>query len=143
MRSRSVRRWLPAGPAGVALSGLLVVGGLALLALLAPVVLPGSPTEIAKDLAMRAPTLAEPFGMDDLGRSVLSRVVHAYRVSLGVALGSVALALVNGSVGVVVAPRGRLSTVLTFEIRRGKIAEIDVLTDPARLRQLHLAVLEA
>ena len=96
MRSRSLRRWLPAGPAGVALSGLLVVGGLALLALLAPVVLPGSPTEIAKDLAMRAPTLAEPFGMDDLGRSVLSRVVHAYRVSLGVALGSVALALVIG-----------------------------------------------
>ncbi len=25
--------------------------------------------------------------MDDLGRSVLSRVVHAYRVSLGVAVG--------------------------------------------------------
>ena len=34
--------------------------------------------------------------MDDLGRSVLSRVVHAYRVSLGVAVGSVALALVVG-----------------------------------------------
>ena len=96
MTPRGARRWLPAGPAGVALSGLLVVGGLTLLALLAPVVLPGSPTEIAKDLAMRAPTLAEPFGMDDLGRSVLSRVVHAYRVSLGVALGSVALALVIG-----------------------------------------------
>ena len=86
----------PAGPARVALSGLLVVGGLALLALVAPMVLPGSPTEIAKDLAMRAPTVAEPFGMDDLGRSVLSRVVHAYRVSLGVALASVALALVIG-----------------------------------------------
>jgi peptide/nickel transport system permease protein len=96
MRSRSARRWLPAGPAAVALSGLLVIGALALLALLAPVVLPGSPTEIAKDLAMRAPTLAEPFGMDDLGRSVFSRVAHAYRVSLGVALGSVALALVVG-----------------------------------------------
>ena len=54
----------------------------------------------------------------------------------------VALALVNGSVGVVVAPRGRLSTVITFKIRRGKIVEMDVLTDPARLRQLHLAVLE-
>ena len=39
---------------------------------------------------------AEPFGMDDLGRSVLSRVVHAYRVSLGVALASVALALAGG-----------------------------------------------
>jgi peptide/nickel transport system permease protein len=40
--------------------------------------------------------------MDDLGRSVLSRVVHAYRVSLGVALGSVALALaVGGALGLV------------------------------------------
>jgi hypothetical protein len=32
--------------------------------------------------------------------------------------------------------------VITFKIRRGKIAEIDVLADPERLRQLHLAVLE-
>ena len=41
-------------------------------------------------------------GMDDLGRSVLTRVVHAYRVSLGVALVSVTLALaVGGPLGVV------------------------------------------
>jgi len=93
-----VRQWIrvPAGPRGVALTGLAVVLTLALVAMLAPAVVPGSPTEISKDLALRAPTLAEPFGMDDLGRSVLSRVVHAYRVSLGVALGSVALALVLG-----------------------------------------------
>jgi RNA polymerase sigma factor (sigma-70 family) len=51
------------------------------------------------------------------------------------------LALVNGAVGVVVAPRGRLSRVVTFEIVRGKIVEINVLADPARLRQLDLAVL--
>ena len=50
-------------------------------------------------------------------------------------------ALVNGAVGVVVAPRGRLTRVVTFKIRRGKIVEIDVLADPARLRQLDLAVL--
>ena len=50
-------------------------------------------------------------------------------------------ALVNGAVGVVVAPRGRLSRVVTFKIRRGKIVQIDVLADPARLRQLDLAVL--
>ncbi len=96
MRRRPVGRRRLAGDHGVALGGSLLVGALALLALLAPALLPGSPTEIAKDLALRAPTLAEPFGMDDLGRSVLSRVVHAYRVSLGVALGSVALALVIG-----------------------------------------------
>jgi RNA polymerase sigma factor (sigma-70 family) len=52
------------------------------------------------------------------------------------------LALVNGTVGIVVAPRGRLFAVLVFSVRRGKIIEIDVVADPARLRQLDLAVLD-
>src|SRR5215210_265940 len=51
-------------------------------------------------------------------------------------------ALVNGAAGVVVAPRGRLFAVMGFTVRRGKIVEIDVLADPARLRQLDLAVLD-
>jgi len=89
-------------PRAVTLSGLAIVGGLALLALLAPLLPTGSPTEISRDHALRAPTLAEPFGMDDLGRSVLGRVVHAYRVSLGVACASVLLALaVGGTLGLV------------------------------------------
>jgi peptide/nickel transport system permease protein len=84
------------GPRGIALAGLCLVGALVLAALSAPAILPGSPTQIAVDHALRGPTLGEPFGMDDLGRSVLSRVVHAYRVSLGVAVGSVVLALLIG-----------------------------------------------
>ena len=48
--------------------------------------------------------------------------------------------LVNGSAGVVVAPWGRLLLVIDFTIQRGKITEIDVVADPARLRQLDLAV---
>jgi RNA polymerase sigma factor (sigma-70 family) len=51
-------------------------------------------------------------------------------------------ALVNGAVGVVVAPRGRLLMVLDFTIRAGKIVAIDAIADPARLRQLDLAVLD-
>jgi RNA polymerase sigma-70 factor, ECF subfamily len=54
-----------------------------------------------------------------------------------------ALALVDGSVGVVVAPRGRLSTVIVFKIRGARIVEMDVIADPARLRQLHLAVMDS
>jgi RNA polymerase sigma-70 factor (ECF subfamily) len=50
-------------------------------------------------------------------------------------------ALVNGVVGVIVAPHGRLSVVLDLKIRDARIAEFQVLTDPARLRQLDLAVL--
>jgi ABC-type dipeptide/oligopeptide/nickel transport system permease subunit len=88
-------------PGGVALAGLAVVLALVAVAVLAPIA-PGSPTEISKDLALRPPTPGEPFGNDDLGRSVLSRVAHAYRISLGVALASVALALaVGGPLGLV------------------------------------------
>src|SRR6266516_315765 len=49
--------------------------------------------------------------------------------------------LVNGSVGVVVAPRGHLLLVLDLTITHGKIAEINVIADPARLRQLRLSAL--
>ncbi len=51
------------------------------------------------------------------------------------------MALVNGAAGVVVAPRGRLSRALTFTIRDGKIVQMDVITNPVRLRELDLAVL--
>jgi len=50
-------------------------------------------------------------------------------------------ALVNGAVGVVVAPRGRLFRVLQFTFAGGKIAGIEVIGDPARLGQLEIAVL--
>jgi RNA polymerase sigma-70 factor, ECF subfamily len=51
------------------------------------------------------------------------------------------LALVDGAVGVVVAPGGRPRVVFGFTIMGGKIAEIELLADPARLRRLDLAVL--
>jgi len=51
-------------------------------------------------------------------------------------------ALVNGTIGVVVAARqGRLLLVLNLTITHGKIAEINVVADPERLRQLRLSAL--
>ena len=47
----------------------------------------------------------------------------------------------NGSVGLVWAPRGRLLRALSLTITRGKIAQVDVIADPARLRELDLAIL--
>jgi RNA polymerase sigma-70 factor (ECF subfamily) len=41
---------------------------------------------------------------------------------------------------VVIAAGGRPFSVVAFTVRRGKIAEIDILADPARLSQLDLAV---
>lgn len=51
-------------------------------------------------------------------------------------------ALVNGEVGVVVAPRGRLFRALCFAFKNGKVSEIDVVADPERLKQLDLVILE-
>ncbi|MGW7022874.1 sigma-70 family RNA polymerase sigma factor [Streptomyces decoyicus] len=52
-------------------------------------------------------------------------------------------ALVNGTVGIVVAPRGRLLLALTLTVEGEKVTEYEVIADPARLRQLDLAVLDA
>jgi RNA polymerase sigma factor (sigma-70 family) len=50
------------------------------------------------------------------------------------------VALVNGAVGLVVAPGGRLFRVLTFRIANGRIVEAEVIGDPERLKALSLAV---
>ena len=52
------------------------------------------------------------------------------------------LALVNGCVGIVFAPAGRLQIVLAFTVsEERRITAIDVIADPDRLRRLRLAVL--
>lgn len=50
-------------------------------------------------------------------------------------------ALVNGSVGVIVAPRGRLLMVIRFTIQNGKIIELESIADPERVRLLDLSIL--
>jgi len=49
-------------------------------------------------------------------------------------------ALVNGAAGAVVAPAGRVFSVMAFTVTNGKITQIDVLADPQRLGQLNLAI---
>ncbi|MEA2306378.1 MAG: hypothetical protein QOH43_3658 [Solirubrobacteraceae bacterium] len=51
-------------------------------------------------------------------------------------------ALVNGAAGFVVAPRGRPIAVAGFTVARDRIAAIDLLADPDRLRALDLTVLD-
>jgi RNA polymerase sigma-70 factor (ECF subfamily) len=51
-------------------------------------------------------------------------------------------ALVNGAIGLVMAARGRLSRALTFEIVNGKITEIEVIGDSARLGELDVSMVD-
>jgi RNA polymerase sigma-70 factor (ECF subfamily) len=49
-------------------------------------------------------------------------------------------ALVNGAAGAVVAPHGRVFSVMAFTVTNGKIVQIDALLDPERLEQLDLSI---
>src|SRR5918994_4854298 len=51
-------------------------------------------------------------------------------------------ALVDGAVGVVVAAHGRLVRALRFTIANGKITEIEVIGNPARLGELEVSIVD-
>jgi RNA polymerase sigma factor (sigma-70 family) len=90
------------------------------------------------DVVLRSDRGAVPAGAS---REVRGAAAVARRAAKGRARAA-RPALVNGEMGVVVAPRGRLLMVLGFTISDGKIVEIDAIGDPERLRQLDLAVLD-
>jgi RNA polymerase sigma factor (sigma-70 family) len=81
-------------------------------------------------------------------RPAASGEARGARTVAGQALGYARLArfarpaLVNGAAGLVVAPGGRPFAVIGFTVARGRIAEIDILADPARVRELDLTVLD-
>jgi RNA polymerase sigma-70 factor (ECF subfamily) len=51
-------------------------------------------------------------------------------------------AIVEGSAGIVMAPRGQLFLVLSFAFDGDRITAIDVISDGDRLRDLDLAVVD-
>lgn len=52
------------------------------------------------------------------------------------------LALLDGRIGLAMAPRGRLSLVLVFTVTEDGITQIDVIADRERLGRMDLAVLD-
>jgi len=76
--------------------GFAILLALIAIAVFAPLIAPHDPNSIDASRILAGPDLAHPFGSDALGRDVLSRVIYAYRVSLGVAVGSTLLAFLFG-----------------------------------------------
>jgi RNA polymerase sigma-70 factor, ECF subfamily len=56
--------------------------------------------------------------------------------------GAVQPVLVDGEVGLVWTPRGHVFRLLRFSIADGKIATVEIIADPSRLREFNLAVLD-
>lgn len=90
MFARTLARVL-SDPAGMLGTGILLA--LTLVALLAPVLARDDPYLIGAGFPLDGPSWRHPFGTDDLGRDVYSRVVYGGRISLTIAIGSAALAL--------------------------------------------------
>ena len=81
-----------------AMIGLVIVALLALMALLANVIAPYDPNAIAPLTTLKAPSGAHPFGTDQFGRDILSRIIHGTRLSFQVGSIAVTIALVGGVV---------------------------------------------
>ena len=82
--------------------GLALIAGFLLLAFAAPLIAPADPMQQALYNRLSPPTLAHPFGTDDFGRDILSRVIYGARISLRVGVVAVLIALLLGtSIGLV------------------------------------------
>jgi RNA polymerase sigma-70 factor (ECF subfamily) len=75
-------------------------------------------------------------GASAVARQALSGLQAALRVA------DLHPALVNGAAGVVVTVRGRPLTVMGFTVADGRIAEIDAIADPDRVRKIAAAALD-
>jgi ABC-type dipeptide/oligopeptide/nickel transport system permease subunit len=75
-----------------------LIAALVLTAIFAPVLAPYDPLDATPDIRLSAPSRAHPFGTDDIGRDVLSRVIHGSRISLWVGLLAVGIGTAVGMV---------------------------------------------
>jgi len=95
-RGRALLTTLKRKPLGAASAGLIVM--LVLAAIFADVLSPYDPLATQPEIRLKAPSWEHPFGTDDIGRDVLSRVIHGARISLWVGLLAVGIGTAAGMV---------------------------------------------
>jgi peptide/nickel transport system permease protein len=94
---------------GVITVGAVLVGLMLITALFAPLIAPYSPYELDVAKMLQAPSAAHLLGTDEVGRDVLSRTIHAARISVQVALIAVGVGLIGGTlIGLIAAYFGGL-----------------------------------
>ncbi len=82
--------------------GALIVGGIIIMAALAPVLAPFGPHDQNTGPQLSPPSLAHPMGTDNLQRDVLSRIIFGARTILGVAImAAIVTSLVGTTTGLI------------------------------------------
>ncbi|MBI5166648.1 MAG: ABC transporter permease subunit [candidate division NC10 bacterium] len=74
-----------------------IILGLVLIALVAPLLASHDPLRVDLPNRLRAPDREHPFGTDEVGRDIYSRVVYGTRISLQIGVGIIALAAMVGT----------------------------------------------
>ena len=82
----------------IAVAGSIVVLALFAVSLLAPWIAPYDPSAIDLKLVLAPPSAAHPFGTDQLGRDVLSRMIWGSRISLKVGFVATGIAMLIGTI---------------------------------------------
>lgn len=82
----------------LAVVGLIILVALVIMALFAPQLAPHDPNKIIVTIIDDKPSAQHPLGLDMLGRDILSRLIHASRISLSVGVVAVSIYVVLGTV---------------------------------------------
>jgi peptide/nickel transport system permease protein len=93
-RARSAWWGLLRSPVGVL--GLAIVATLVICAAFAPWIAPYDPLRMAAGPRLAPPSWAHPFGTDDFGRDLFSRVVYGARLTLQIGVIAVGISLTSG-----------------------------------------------
>jgi len=90
--------WRRLVASGVARAGMAIIVLFALMAVLPPILAPYNPA-IDSDLSLRLkpPSAEHFFGTDTHGRDLFNRIIQATRISLGMGLGAVSIAVLIGT----------------------------------------------
>lgn len=103
------------------LTGFIIVGLVVLVGLLAPVLAPYDPNLMDIPARLQGPGSAHPFGTDEMGRDILSRVMYGARISIAV---GVIIVAVSAAIGVVL---GSLSGYFGGRIDQAVMAVTDMI----------------
>ena len=92
------------------------------------------------DVVMRIDSFAARSGAGQEVRGAEAVVNGARRFAAGARFAR--LALIDGTVGAVLTPGGRMTVAVMIGVRDGRIAALDVIGDPARLAECEVSVLD-
>lgn len=93
---RRYRTWLGLRANPLAMIGIVIILACIMLSALAPLLAPYDPALQNLDLRLALPSLNHPFGTDELGRDILSRILYGGRVTLGMVIAVVVLVVPVG-----------------------------------------------